>query len=52
MRFFEPREQNSTVQRWLRSSPGRPLARQESRIVEDALDGIFSEQLRPRFMEK
>ena len=52
MRFFEPGEKNSTVQRWLHSSPGRALVRQESRIIEDSLDGIFGEQLRSRFMEK
>ena len=45
MRLFEPRKQNSTVQRWLHSSLGRALVRQESRIIEDALDGIFGEQL-------
>lgn len=45
MRFFEPREQTSTVQRWLRSSLGRALVSEESRIMEMTLDGIFGEQM-------
>ncbi len=45
MRFIEPQEHTSSVHRWLRSSLGKALIRQESRIIEDTLDGIFGEQL-------